>query len=134
MTWNELEPKVKELQHREVATMNKIEQLASENSKLPTVPMSFTSAKKLVANSPYDVVVCGEVKKGKSSLLNAIIRQEILPVNSEIATSQVFRISNSTQESFELVFTAVLKTAFTGCFTGSVAFSVEIFTVFLRLF
>lgn len=92
---------IADLQHREVATMDKMEQLASENSKLPIVPMSFTSAKKLVADSPYDVVVCGEVKKGKSSLLNAIIGQEILPVNSEITTSQVFRISNSTQESFE---------------------------------
>ena len=105
MNWSQLEPMIADLQHREVATMNKMEQLASENSKLPIVPMSFTSAKKLVADSPYDVVVCGEVKKGKSSLLNAIIGQEILPVNSEIATSQVFRISNSTQESFELVFT-----------------------------
>lgn len=105
MTWNEIEPKIDELHNREVATMNKIEQLASENSRLPTIPMSFTSAKNLVANSPYDVVICGEVKKGKSSLLNAIIGQEILPVNSKIATAQVFRISNRTHESFELVFT-----------------------------
>lgn len=51
------------------------------------------------------MVVCGEVKKGKSSLLNAIVGQEILPVNNEIATSQVFRLTNSSTESFYLVFT-----------------------------
>lgn len=105
MTWNDLEPKVEDLQNREIATMNKIEQLVSKNDMLPSIPVSFISAKKLLEDTEYNVVVCGEVKKGKSSLLNAIIGQEILPVNNEIATSQVFRISNSERESFELVFT-----------------------------
>lgn len=105
MNWTQIEPMVNDLQFREVETMSKIEQLTSANSKLPSIPMSFTAAKNLVADSEYNVVVCGEVKKGKSSLLNAIIGQEILPVNSEIATSQVFRISNSERESFALVFT-----------------------------
>ena len=85
--------------------MTKIEKLVDRNDNLPSVPMSFHSAKTLIEKNEYNVVVCGEVKKGKSSLLNAIIGQEILPVNNEIATSQVFRISNSEQESFELVFT-----------------------------
>lgn len=85
--------------------MTRIEKLVDKNDNLPSVPMSFNSAKKLIEENEYNVVVCGEVKKGKSSLLNAIIGQEILPINNEIATSQVFRISNSEQESFELVFT-----------------------------
>lgn len=52
----------------------------------------------------YDVVVCGEVKKGKSSFINAVIGDAILPVNTEVTTSQVFRIVNSDKESYELVF------------------------------
>lgn len=105
MNWSQIEPMIEDLQNREVSVMNKIEQLTGKNDKLPSIPVSFTSAKKLVEEAEYNVVVCGEVKKGKSSLLNAIIGQEILPVNNEIATSQVFRISNSDRESFQLVFT-----------------------------
>lgn len=105
MNWSQIEPMIEDLQNREVSVMNKIEQLTSKNDRLPSIPMSFTSAKKLLEDAEYNVVVCGEVKKGKSSLLNAIIGQEILPVNNEIATSQVFRISNSEKESFQLVFT-----------------------------
>lgn len=105
MNWSQIEPMIADLQNREVSVMNKIEQLTSKNDKLPSIPVSFTSAKKLLEDAEYNVVVCGEVKKGKSSLLNAIIGQEILPVNNEIATSQVFRISNSDRESFQLVFT-----------------------------
>lgn len=105
MNWSQLEPKIENLQQREVSIMNRIEQLSSRNARLPQVSMSFTAAKNLIAGADYNVVVCGEVKKGKSSLLNAIIGQEILPVNNEIATSQVFRVSNSSSESFCLVFT-----------------------------
>ena len=105
MNWSQLEPLVEDLQQREISVMNKIEQLTSANNKLPSVPVSFTAAKQLIEDVDYNVVVCGEVKKGKSSLLNAIIGQEILPVNNEIATSQVFRISNCDRESFQLVFT-----------------------------
>lgn len=105
MNWAQIEPLIEDLQNREVSLMNKIGQLTSKNDKLPSIPVSFTSAKKLLEDAEYNVVVCGEVKKGKSSLLNAIIGQEILPVNNEIATSQVFRISNSERESFQLVFT-----------------------------
>ena len=105
MNWSQLEPQIENLQQREVSIMNRIEQLSRKNARLPQVATSFTAAKKLIAGADYNVVVCGEVKKGKSSLLNAIIGQEILPVNNEIATSQVFRVSNSSSESFSLVFT-----------------------------
>lgn len=56
-------------------------------------------------NEIYDVVVCGEVKKGKSSFINAIIGERILPVDTKVATSQAFRIVNSNKQAFYLVFT-----------------------------
>ena len=37
-------------------------------------------------NDIFDVVVCGEVKKGKSSFINAIIGERILPVDTKVAT------------------------------------------------
>ena len=56
-------------------------------------------------NDIFDVVVCGEVKKGKSSFINAIIGERILPVDTKVATSQAFRIVNNDKQAFYLVFT-----------------------------
>lgn len=107
MKWNEIEPKVKRLQDSLLTSMDQIECLAKEEPQLPKHDSSFETAKTILENREYDVVVCGEVKKGKSSFINAIIGQDILPVNSDIATSQVFRLSNSTdgEEHFRLCFT-----------------------------
>lgn len=107
MNWNELEPKINRLQDGLLMSMEKIEDLSKEETQLPQPEGNFEVAKKILENREYDVVVCGEVKKGKSSFINAIIGQDVLPVNSDIATSQVFRLSNSKdgQEHFSLCFT-----------------------------
>lgn len=105
MNWNVIEPQIEKLKNGILSVMDKIEESTSSNSKLPEVSSAMTTARSLIEHPSYDVVVCGEVKKGKSSLLNAIVGQEILPVNNEIATSQVFRLTNSSTESFYLVFT-----------------------------
>lgn len=105
MNWSEISPKVDKLQVDVIAEMNKLAQLSSRNDNLPQVTSTFNAAKDMIEHPSYNIVVCGEVKKGKSSLLNAIVGKDILPVNNEIATSQVFRITNSAVESFSLVFT-----------------------------
>lgn len=71
---------------------------------LPPKDSEFTSLKSSLKNEQYDVVVCGEVKKGKSSFINAIIGEDLLPVNTDVATSQVFRIVNCEEKKYELVF------------------------------
>lgn len=105
MNWNVIEPQIEKLKNGILSVMDKIEESTASNPKLPEISSAMTTARNLIEHPSYDVVVCGEVKKGKSSLLNAIIGQEILPVNNEIATSQVFRLTNSSTESFYLVFT-----------------------------
>lgn len=105
MNWKEIAPKMENLQAGIVTEMRNLANLAAQNDNLPKPSSSFMAAKDMIEHPSYNVVVCGEVKKGKSSLLNAIVGQEILPVNNEIATSQVFRITNSSKESFALVFT-----------------------------
>lgn len=105
MNWNVIEPQIEKLKNGILSVMGKIAESTANNSKLPEVSSAMTTARNLIEHPSYDVVVCGEVKKGKSSLLNAIVGQEILPVNNEIATSQVFRLTNSSTESFYLVFT-----------------------------
>lgn len=105
MNWQQIEPNVDKLKNGILSVMDKIEELSSESDKLPPIAGTFTAAREMMENPSFDVVVCGEVKKGKSSLLNAIVGENILPVNVEIATSQVFRIMNSSSESYYLVFT-----------------------------
>ena len=105
MNWKQIEPNVEKLKNGILSVMDKIEELSTESDKLPQIAGTFTAAREMMENPSFDVVVCGEVKKGKSSLLNAIVGESILPVNVEIATSQVFRIMNSSSESYYLVFT-----------------------------
>ena len=75
------------------------------NQYIPTPDVSVRSAGNLINREQYDVVVCGEVKKGKSSFINALMGDNILPTNTQVATSQVFRIINSDTEEYYLVFT-----------------------------
>lgn len=72
---------------------------------LPNPDASVRAAGNLIRQEQYDVVVCGEVKKGKSSFINALMGEEILPTNTQVATSQVCRIINSDTKEYNLVFT-----------------------------
>ena len=78
---------------------------STQNSYIPTPDMSVKTAGAIIQQEQYDVVVCGEVKKGKSSFINALMGDEVLPTNTQVATSQVFRIINSDTEEYSLVFT-----------------------------
>lgn len=104
MSWEQIEPQVIQLREGLKEIIIRIGSLSRQNADSPQPSENFIAAKKCIEQPMYDIVVCGEVKKGKSTLLNAIIGQDILPVDNEIATSQVFRITNSPRESFELVF------------------------------
>ena len=77
----------------------------STNALLPSPDASVRAAGSLIHQEQYDVVVCGEIKKGKSSFINALMGEEILPTNTKVATSQVYRIINSDVEEYNLVFT-----------------------------
>lgn len=52
----------------------------------------------------YRVLVVGELKRGKSSFINALIGQPILPTSADVATSQVFRIADAAAETYALRF------------------------------
>ena len=105
MNWKDIEPQVLKLNTGLLNLMEQIKSLSSKDRRYPKASEAFNAAYGHLEHPTYDIVVCGEVKKGKSSLLNAIIGQNILPVDTNVATSQVFRISNSSEESFSLVFT-----------------------------
>jgi GTPase Era involved in 16S rRNA processing len=102
MKWIELEPKTVALKNALVSIIENIQ--ANQADNLPKIEPVLNLSLDLLKKPSYDIVVCGEVKKGKSTFINAIIGQEILPTDTQVATSQVFRITNSETESFELVF------------------------------
>ena len=52
----------------------------------------------------YKVLVVGEAKRGKSTLVNALIGRDILPTDVDVATSQVFNIRASDREAYRLRF------------------------------
>lgn len=104
MNWKEIEPKTFKLRNDLLATLNLIKEASRTENLLPRSE-SLHVASDLLANPNYDIVICGEVKKGKSTFINAVIGQEILPTGVKETTSQVFRISNCETESYALVFT-----------------------------
>jgi GTPase SAR1 family protein len=72
--------------------------------ELPAVPKSFTLSEELLKSGEFNLAVCGKVKNGKSSLINALIGRDLLPVCNDVATSRVFKISNAEKDSFYLVY------------------------------
>ncbi len=68
--------------------------------ELPNPSNEFIIAKDLMAKGEFNLAVCGKVKNGKSSLINALIGRELLPVSTDVATSRVFKISNAEEDSF----------------------------------
>ncbi len=113
MEWKSIEQQVQKLNVGMLDLMGKVKSLSEKDQRYPQTNEIFGSSLGHLQNPSYDVVVCGEVKKGKSSLLNAIVGQNVLPVDVNVATSQVFRISNSDHENFSLVFTDGTKRAIT---------------------
>lgn len=71
---------------------------------LPEVTPEFKLSEELIKNGEFNVAVCGKVKNGKSSLINALIGRDLLPTCNDVATSRVFRISNADHDSFFIVF------------------------------
>ena len=67
-------------------------------------PDSFTAARKLLDKKEYNVVVCGEAKQGKTSLINALTGKDLLPVGERITTNRIYRITNAEQQRIHLVF------------------------------
>lgn len=75
-----------------------------KSSILPSPDASVIGAGEYIQQEQYDVLVCGQFKKGKSSFINALLGEEVLPVATEVATAQVFRVINSDTEDYNLVF------------------------------
>ena len=86
--------------------MEKMQSFVTVNEKLalPKPSAEYTTMKQLLEKGEITIVVCGKVKNGKSSLINAIIGRELLPVCTDVATSQVFKLVHSERDCFNVVY------------------------------
>lgn len=80
---------------------------------LPKPSNDYILSEELLAKGDFNLAVCGKVKNGKSSLINALIGKNILPVCNDVATSRVFKISNADEDSFFVVYSNGDKKAIT---------------------
>ena len=79
-------------------------QLESELTGRP-VPEEYTWMMKKTAAGVFSIVVMGEIKKGKSSFINALLgHRNLVPVASDIATSTVFKIRYGEHVSYRVHF------------------------------
>lgn len=73
-------------------------------AELPKPSNDFILAEELLAKGDFNLAVCGKVKNGKSSLINALMGRRILPECNDVATSRVFKISHAESDSFFIVY------------------------------
>ena len=95
-----------ELKSKVLEIMKKMLGFVKEYPKaeLTAAPDEFVLAKDLLEKGEFNLAVCGKVKNGKSSLINALIGRELLPVCTDVATSRVFKISHADKDSFFVVY------------------------------
>ena len=97
---------IKELKVQLLKAMLQMRQFASKYPKLiiPQTTSDFNLFEDLLKNGEFNVAVCGKVKNGKSSLVNALIGRDLLPTCNDVATARTFKISNADKDEFFLVF------------------------------
>src|SRR5215211_2276557 len=72
--------------------------------ELPEPPEALERYRQGLVQNTYKVLVVGEAKRGKSTFVNALIGQDILPTDVDVATSQVFNIRPSEREAYRVRF------------------------------
>lgn len=74
------------------------------SQNLPLLPLELKPLSERLGKTEFTLVVSGEVNRGKSTFINAIIGAEILPTFDKETTSQVFKIKNSEIESYSVIY------------------------------
>jgi ribosome biogenesis GTPase A len=73
----------------------------------PDLMTRATAARRRLERSTCTVLVVGEFKKGKSSLINALVNAPVCPVDDDVATAKPIEVRNSAEPSAEVVYRPV---------------------------
>ncbi|MBM4097332.1 MAG: hypothetical protein FJ261_11215 [Planctomycetes bacterium] len=77
----------------------------AKTSGKPDLLARFQPARERLELGLFRLVVMGEIKKGKSSFINALLGfPGLLPVDSDIATSTVFKVMYGKEKAFRVFF------------------------------
>ena len=93
-------------------TVNALGALASLEEKVAKRPVDaeFVKQLKLLSTGLFRIVVMGEIKKGKSSFINALLGvRDLVPVSSDIATSTIYKICCGEKIAYKVFFTEESK-------------------------
>ena len=93
-------------------TVNALGALASLEEKVAKRPVDaeFVKHLKLLSMGLFRIVVMGEIKKGKSSFINALLGiRDLVPVSSDIATSTIYKICYGEKIAYKVFFTEESK-------------------------
>ena len=74
------------------------------SANLPQMPVGLNMLSQNLDKTDFTLVVSGEVNRGKSTFINAIIGQELLPTFDKETRSQVFKIKSSASESYNIIY------------------------------
>lgn len=86
---------------------NSVKALAYLDAQLQGTPVDEAFLKKVTAweHKLFRLVVIGEIKKGKTSFINALLGKEnLLPVSSDIATSTIYKICYGEKLAYKVFF------------------------------
>lgn len=72
--------------------------------ELADPPAALDQCREKLSENAHKVLVVGEAKRGKSTLVNALIGRDLLPTDVDVATSQVFNVRPSAREAYRLRF------------------------------
>jgi predicted GTPase len=76
----------------------------AEAHEQPETAKRLGEAEQHLADGKLLVVVCGELKQGKSSLINALLEEpDLLPVDVDVATNLVCTLAYSVQENITVI-------------------------------
>lgn len=69
---------------------------------LPAVPDALAEARRTLERNEFALLVLGEMKRGKSTFVNALVGRRLLPTDVDVATAQVFRIRAASEDAARL--------------------------------
>lgn len=91
------------VRERTLAVLDDMLRLGHEYD-LPDAPDTLPTARDRLAVNRFNVLVTGEVKRGKSTFVNSLIGRNLLPTGVEVVTNQAFRVTRAAEEAYRVRF------------------------------
>ncbi len=88
---------------RAVAALGAVEELLTRADR-PDLDNRVRAAKVRLAQTGCNVLVVGEFKKGKSTLINALLNAPVCPVDDDVATAKPIEIRHTAEPTAEIVY------------------------------